>query len=150
MFNCGSCDGAAMAQVGAYKLKVFISYSRDDIDFADQLNAALDGTGFEAIVDRHGIAGADDWKRRLGELIRDADTIVFALSPASAASDVCAWEVAEAARLGKRIIPAACRPLDGVAPPKQLSDLNYIHFYPEKRVPGSGFGTGLVKLIAAL
>jgi hypothetical protein len=38
-------------------------------------------------------------------LIRDADTIVFVLSPSSAGSPVCAWEAKEAASLGKRIIP---------------------------------------------
>ena len=93
----------------AAKLRVFISYARDDLDFADQLDVALDGTGFDATVDRHGIAGADNWKQRLGELIRDADTVVFVLSPSSATSVVCAWEVEEAARLGKRIIPVLCR-----------------------------------------
>jgi hypothetical protein len=30
------------------KLRVFISYSRDDLYFADQLNAALDLCGFES------------------------------------------------------------------------------------------------------
>jgi len=32
------------------KLDVFISYSRDDLEFADQLDAALDGTGFNATL----------------------------------------------------------------------------------------------------
>ena len=119
----------------ADKLNVFISYSRDDLEFADQLDAALDGTGFNATVDRHDISGADDWKRRLGELIRDADTVTFVLSPSSAGSPVCAWEVDEAARLGKRIIPVLCRPLEGNAPPR-LANLNYIHFYAEPKMPG--------------
>ncbi len=132
------------------RLKVFISYSGDDLDFASQLDAALDGWGFEATVDQHGISGADDWRRRLTELIRDADTIVFVLSPSSAISDVCAWEVEEALSLGKRIIPVLCRLLGSTAPPKRLADLNYIHFYSDPKVLGSGFGTGLVKLIAAL
>lgn len=132
------------------KLKAFISYSRDDLDFADQLDAVLDGSGFEATIDRHGISAADDWRQRLGELIRDADSIVFVLSPSSAASDICRWEVEEATRLAKRIVPVVNRPLSGVAPPRQLTDLNYIHFYSEPKVPGSGFGTGLLKLIAAL
>jgi hypothetical protein len=30
------------------KLRVFISYSRDDLNFADQLDAALSACGFEA------------------------------------------------------------------------------------------------------
>src|SRR5262249_14522818 len=89
----------------ADKLNVFISYSRNDLEFADQLDAGLRLCGFETVLDRLGISGGEDWKRRLGNLIRDADTIAFVLSPSSARSDVCAWEVEEAARLGKRIIP---------------------------------------------
>ena len=63
------------------KLRVFISYSRDDLNFADQLDAALTACGFECLIDRHGISGGEDWKRRLGNLISEADTVVFVLSP---------------------------------------------------------------------
>ena len=132
------------------KLRVFISYSRDDLDFADQLDAALDLSGFECFLDREGISGGEDWKRRLGNLISEADTVIFVLSPSSARSETCNWEVEEAARLNKRILPANWRPLDGVSPPPRLRDLNYIFFYKEPKVPGSGFGTGLANLVAAL
>ena len=71
--------------------------------------------------------------------------MVFVLSPASARSEICAWEVEEAARLGKRILPVNCRPLEGASPPPRLRDLNYIFFYAEPKVPGSGFGTGLAQ-----
>jgi hypothetical protein len=86
------------------KLRVFISYSRDDLYFANQLDAALKTYGCECFIDREGVSGGEDWKRRLGNLIRDADTVVFLLSPTSARSEICAWEVEEAARLGKRIL----------------------------------------------
>jgi len=132
------------------KLRVFISYSRDDLYFADQLNAALDICGFECFIDREGISGGEDWKRRLGNLIRDADTVVFVLSPTSARSEICAWEVEEAARLGKRILPVVCRQLKGASPPPRLRDLNYIFFYEDPKVSDSGFGTGLAKLVVAL
>ena len=59
------------------KLRVFISYSRDDLKFADQLDAALTLYGFECLIDRHGISGGEDWKRRLGNLISEADTEIF-------------------------------------------------------------------------
>jgi hypothetical protein len=42
------------------KLNVFISYSRDDLRFADQLDAALALTGFATTLDRHGISGGED------------------------------------------------------------------------------------------
>src|SRR5262245_12010422 len=85
------------------KFRVFISYSRDDLDFADQLNAALHACGFDCVMDRHDIPGGEVWKQRLGTLIREVDTVVFVLSPTSARSEICAWEVEEAERLGKRI-----------------------------------------------
>ena len=134
----------------ADKLNVFISYSRDDLDFTDQLDAALALYGFAATLDRQGIQGGEDWRRRLGNLIREADTVVFVLSPSSAGSEICAWEVEEAVRLGKRIIPVICRPLGGASPPPSLANLNYIFFYAEPKSPMSGFGTGLVKLVSSL
>jgi hypothetical protein len=141
-------SGPASSDKG--KLRVFISYSRDDLKFADQLDAALNAYGFECLIDRHGISGGEDWKRRLGNLISEADTVVFVLSPSSARSEICAWEVEEAARLNKRILPVMCRQLEALSPPLRLRDLNYIFFYEEPNVPGSGFGTGLANLVTAL
>jgi TPR repeat protein len=132
------------------KLRVFISYSRDDLKFADQLDAALNACGFECVIDRHGISGGEAWKRRLGNLISEADTVVFVLSPSSARSEVCAWEVEEATRLSKRILPVNCRPPEGASPPPRLRDLNYIFFYEDPKVSDSGFGTDLASLVAAL
>ncbi len=132
------------------KLQVFISYSRDDLTFADQLDEGLRACGFATMIDRHGISGGEDWKHRLGNLIRDADTIVFVLSSSSAKSEICAWEVSEAARLGKRIIPVVCQPLDGASAPPQLAELNYIFFCEEPKSPGSGWGSGLARLMTAL
>ena len=132
------------------KLRVFISYSRDDLKFADQLDDALNAYRFECLIDRHGISGGEDWKRRLGNLISEADTVVFVLSPSSARSPICDWEVQEATRLNKRILPIVWRPLEGVSPPLRLRELNHIFFYEEPKLPGSGFGNGLAKLIAAL
>lgn len=134
----------------SHKPDVFISYSRDDLAFADQLDAALGLYGFNTTVDRHAISGGEDWKRTLGNLIRDADTIAFVLSPSSARSETCAWEVDEAYRLGKRIIPVLCRSLEGATIPAALSQLNYIFFYNEPKAPGSGFGAGLVNLVGVL
>src|SRR6516165_6753861 len=106
------------------KLNVFISYSRDDLGFSDQLDAALgrNGFGFDTTLDRHDITAGEDWKRRLGNLIRNADTVVFVLSPSSARSDICRWEVEEAARHNKRIIPILPCPLGEENPSQKLRD----------------------------
>jgi len=132
------------------RLKVFISYSRENLDFADQLEAGLELCGFDATLDRHEITAGEAWQQRLGNLIRDADSVAFVLSPASASSKICAWEVEEATRLSKRILPVVCGPLGDTSPPQLLQNLNYIFFYPEQSTPGAGFGVGLAALVAAL
>src|SRR5271168_5028501 len=102
------------------KLKIFIAYSRDDFEFADQLDKSIRLSGFDTTTDRSSISGGEEWMARLGNLIRDADTIIFVLSPSSALSKTCAWEVAEAVKLGKRILPLVCRALGDAEPPQQL------------------------------
>ena len=131
-------------------LKVFISYSRHDLDFSDQLVAVMELHGFQPSIDRVGIHGAENWEQRIGQLILEADIVVFVLSPDSTISEICAWEVDEALRRGKRIVPVLCRPLDDHQPHERLRDLNYIFFYPDPNTPGSGFGTGLARLVDAL
>ena len=111
------------------KLRIFISYSRDDMEFADQLEATLRLAGYLPTIDRE-ISGGEDWERRLSELIGDSDTVVVVLSPSWVNSASCAWEAREAQRLGKRIIPVACKPLGATdQPPAMLAALNYIFFY---------------------
>jgi hypothetical protein len=87
------------------KLGVFISYSRDDIEVADWLDVTLENTGFAPALDRQRNLGAEDWKQRLGAMIRDADTVVLVLSPSSARSDVCKggrWNVRAGQPFGRR------------------------------------------------
>ena len=53
------------------------AYSRDDLDFADQLDAALKLQGFETLIERT-ISGGEEWEKRLLAFIRDCDTVVSA------------------------------------------------------------------------
>ena len=95
--------------------KIFVSYSRRDMAFAASLVAHLETRAFQPFLDRTDIAPGEPWKDRLAGLIRVADTMVFVVSPDSARSTICEWEIAEAVRLGKRIIPLVCRPTDDAA-----------------------------------
>lgn len=133
-------------EVDPHKLKVFISYSRSDAPFADELAAGLEfAREFEISMDRHSIVEGEDWKKRLGALIADADTVVFLLSPDSAISATCRWEVDEAWRLSKRILPVLVRPIGGIAAPERLAALNYVRFDE-----GRSFMAGLSGLVKAL
>jgi hypothetical protein len=134
-------------QTGAGNLKVFISYSRKDSEaFADELVGALEFLGgFDVSIDRHSIAEGEAWKERLGALIAEADTVVFVISPSSIESPICQWEVDEATRLSKRILPVLW-----IAPPQEriperLAALNFTRFDE-----GHSFIGGLKALVAAL
>ena len=94
------------------KAKVFISYSRKDIAFADHLELALKARGFEPLIDRTEIYAFEEWWTRIEGLIVRADTVVFVLSPDAVASDVALREVSFAASLNKRFAPIVCRPVD--------------------------------------
>ena len=127
-------------------LRVFISYARrDGAVFAEELLHGLEVAGFDAFLDRHDIAAAEDWETRLGALIQSADTVVFVLTPAAAASERCAWEVDRAEQLAKRIVPIISIPVEEAATPERLKRLNYIYF-----TEGNSYSVSLGKLAAAL
>ena len=110
------------------KAKVFISYSRTDIAFADRLEAALTAHGFAPMLDRTDIHAFEDWWQRIQGLIGQADTVVFVLSPDSVKSSICLKEVEFAASLNKRFAPIVCRQVNSMAIPEALARLNFIFF----------------------
>src|ERR1700741_969910 len=110
------------------KARVFISYSRKDLAFADRLEAALKARGFEPLIDRSEISAFEDWWKRIEALIGKADTVVFVLSPDAIASDVALKEVAYAASLNKRFAPIVCRRVEDGMVPEALRRLNFIFF----------------------
>src|SRR5438270_7683825 len=118
------------AQRGGHppKAKVFISYSRKDIGFADRLDAALKARDFEPLIDRTEIHAFEEWWKRIEALIARADTVVFVLSPDSVSSDVALKEVAFAASLNKRFAPIVCRRVDNKTVPEALGRLNFVFF----------------------
>jgi hypothetical protein len=108
--------------------RIFISYSRKDMAFADRLEAALKARGFEPLIDRNEIYAFEEWWQRIETLISGADTVVFVLSPDAVASDVALKEVTYAASLNKRFAPIVCRRVPDAATPEALRRLNYIFF----------------------
>ena len=113
---------------GKEKTKVFISYSRKDLAFADWLEAALKARSLEPLIDRTEIYAFEDWWKRIQALIGRADTVVFVLSPDAVKSDVALKEVEYAATLNKRFAPIVCRQVDDSLVPEPLRRLNFIFF----------------------
>jgi tetratricopeptide (TPR) repeat protein len=117
---------APVAAASGAKAKVFVSYSRKDLAFAQMLVAALAGRGFDAFLDKTDIAPGEPWQERLAGLIASADTVVLAVSPDSVASNVCSWELEESARRGKRLIPVVARRIADDDAPPALRRLNWV------------------------
>ena len=111
--------------------RTFLSYARRDGALADRVFDALGAAGLDVFRDSEDILPGEDWRNRLGGLIAAADAILFLLSPNSAASEVCAWELDQAVALNKRIVPVVIhRVADGEAPAR-LERLNYIFATPD-------------------
>jgi formylglycine-generating enzyme required for sulfatase activity len=127
------------------RLKVFISYSRKDGEFAQELLAGLQAAGFEPYLDKHDVAPGEAWEARLRRLIEAADSVVFVISPDAVASKRCAWEVERTEELKKRLLPIVLRGVEEAQVPQSLRQLNYIFFDRP-----NAFGSSLLALTTAL
>ena len=110
------------------KARIFISYSRKDMAFADRLDAALKARGFDPLIDRTEIYVFEDWWQRIQNLIIRADTVIFVLSPDSVSSDTCHKEVRFAASRNKRFAPIQFRQVDTKMVPSALERLDFEFF----------------------
>jgi formylglycine-generating enzyme required for sulfatase activity len=133
------------ADESAGPAKVFISYSRKDMAFADRLAAALKARGFAATIDRAEIYAFEEWWPRIETLVAGADTVIFVISHDSIASEVALKEIAFAASLNKRLAPIIWRRVDETALPQALARLNFIYFDDEMQ-----FETSADRLAEAL
>ena len=93
--------------------QIFISYSRVDIAFIEQLYKRLQQIRptFTIWYDQaaHGLLGGDDWWETILDAIAKADIFIYVLSNESIESQFCQAEFKEARRLQKRIITIQAR-----------------------------------------
>lgn len=99
-------------------LRLFISYSRRNEREMQAIRAALEAAAFEVTIDTNDLQSGDAWRPQLLELIRDADTIVFLITDASIASEICQWELDQCVRLSKRIMPVSIEARSREMPPQ--------------------------------
>lgn len=114
--------------------RIFVSYSRKDQQHAERIAEQLKTRGYEVLLDLDDILPTEPWRDRLQQLIEEADAVVFLLSPSSAASEVCSWEVEVASELGKKIAPIVIADVSGVEIPPLLARLNYIFATKQDRL----------------
>lgn len=100
--------------------EVFISYSRHDSSFVHRLHDALRADGREVWVDFEGIPPSAEWMNEIHGAIEAAESFVYIITPHSAASAVCAQEVAHALEHNKRLIPVMRQDVDASLLPKSV------------------------------
>lgn len=125
---------------------VFLSYSRRNADFADELNISLDSHGFEVSIDREDLFPGERWEPRLQAMIAAADTTVCAISPEWVASEQCRRELSIALDNGRRVIPVIIDEVQPETLPPELARLQLVFFHGA----GASFARGMASLAAAL
>src|SRR5581483_3014049 len=104
----------------------FISYSRRDRGYVEELAAGLRAQGRDVWVDLEDIPPSAEWLAEIQRGIEGATAVLVVLSPDSVASPICQQEVAHAVVHSKRLIPLLRRELDGAAPPAGLGARQWI------------------------
>ena len=84
--------------------KVFVSYSRTNLDVVTQLVEDLQAVGMTAWHDQT-LTGGQHWWDNILANIRDCEIFIFALSKESWESEACRSELAYVCGLGKPILP---------------------------------------------
>jgi hypothetical protein len=121
--------------------QVFISYSRKDISFVEQLVADLKNVGLDVWYDVSGIRGGSRWRIEIETAIRKSQFVVVVLSPDSIASEWVEREFLFASNLEREIIPLMYRHCELTL---NYLDLNYID------VQGEKYRQGFADLLKAL
>lgn len=108
----------------ATKKKIFISYSRADLDYIATLVDALREKGANVWFDKN-IRTGEQWDNTLEEQIKAADVFLIVMSKTSVASNNVKDEMSYAKSLGKIISPILIEPCEV---PMRLARHQYVDF----------------------
>ena len=105
---------------------VFISYSREDKDFAWQLAEDLERLGIEIWIDKNDIPISGNWRKAVTEALDLCELMLVIMSPSSKESEyvTAEWAYFLDNGGGKLLIPIRFRPTNII----ELSRRNYIDF----------------------
>jgi len=86
-------------------VKIFVSYSRRDADFARQINEYFQGSGYDVFTDVKNIQLGDVWNSAIESNISNCDIFVVIITNAALRSTEVEKEVLQAQKENKKIIP---------------------------------------------
>ena len=105
--------------------KLFISYSRKDIDFVRKLAGDLESAGYDVWWDLTDLRGGDDWVKTIPAAIASSKYVIVVLTPEAVESEWVRKEYTQALSLRKKIIPILLKPGNV---PFALNTINFVNF----------------------
>ncbi len=111
--------------------RIFVSYSRKNIDFCKRLTEELQKRDLDFWVDWEGIPPTVDWLKEIEKGVEEADTFLAIVSTDWISSRNCIIELEYAVKNGKRLIPVVPYDIVWNDVPPNLAQLNFI-FFTEK------------------
>jgi CHASE2 domain-containing sensor protein len=121
-----SIDSGSDPTLSEVSPAVFISYSRRDKPFVQNLHSALSRLNQKAWVDWEGILPTEKWWPAIEAGIESAHTFVFVISPSSIASAVCTQEIEHAIQNNKRLVPILYQEVDPALVHPAMSSHNWV------------------------
>ena len=105
--------------------QIFFSYARPDSEFAEKLANDLRSAGVSLWFDQYDILPGDRWDSAVQNALKSSPWLLVVLSPHSVVSENVMDEVAEALKLGKKVVPVLHLQCDI---PFRIARLQYVDF----------------------
>jgi hypothetical protein len=119
---------------------IFMSYSRRELGFVDDLVGKLESAGFNVWLDYRALVPGSPWKGQIDKGLNEADTVLLVVSRASLASKYVALEWQHFLKTDKRFILLI---FEAVDLPKELEKFEWVDFR-------GSYKTGLTELLSQL
>ena len=104
---------------------IFMSYSRRELGFVDDLVGKLEGEGYYVWLDYRVLVPGTPWKGQIEKGLNEADTVLLVVSKASLASKYVALEWQHFLETNKRVILLI---FEAVDLPKELEKFEWVDF----------------------
>lgn len=104
---------------------IFISYSHEDSDFADELMKDFEQAGYKTWSDNRNLAYGTNWKQGIDDAIQNAFVIIVVMTADARQSEYVTYEWSYAMGLGVPVIPVVLEKME--LHPK-LEELQHVNF----------------------
>lgn len=116
---------------------IFISYSHNDFEFAENLELRLQKEGFETWMDEERLTAGEDWREEIDIAIKDSFALLLVLTPKALESRYVTYEWSFAWGNGKKVIPLLLNQVDDDKLHPRLDRRQHLDFTTRKGRPWS-------------